>query len=86
MDNGNFIALLISAIEESPLIVKVAKDDEFYLGDGDGQLSQVHLIISGGPSREKMAPETETAPRKEVHQFRLVCPAHQGLISSYHPL
>jgi hypothetical protein len=30
--------------------------------DGDGELSQVHHIMSGGPSRGIMALETETAP------------------------
>lgn len=59
------IALLISAIEESALVGKAAKDDEFYLGvlrDGDDELRQVHHITSGGPSRGTMALETETAP------------------------
>jgi len=32
------------------------------LRDGDGELSQVHHIMSGGPSRGIMALETETAP------------------------
>ena len=69
MDNRNPVSLLVSAIEESALIGKAAKDDEFYLGvlrdgDGDGELSQVHHIMSGGPSRGTMALETETAPGK----------------------
>jgi len=65
LDNRNPIALLISAIEESALVGKAAKDDEFYLGvlrDGDDELRQVHHITSGGPSRGTMALETETAP------------------------
>jgi len=65
LDKRNPVALLISAIEESVLLGNAAKDDEFYLGvirDGDGELSQVHHIMSGGPSRGIMALETETAP------------------------
>ena len=67
LDKRNPVTLLVSAItiKESALLGKVAKDDEFYLGvlrDGDGELSQVHHITSGGPSRGIMALETETAP------------------------
>jgi len=47
----NTAALLVLAIEESVHLGKAAKDDKFFLGmlhDGDGELSQVHHIISGG--------------------------------------
>jgi hypothetical protein len=57
--------LLISAIEMSALTGRAAKDDEFYLGVlSDGELWQIHRIMSGGPSRGIMALETETAPRE----------------------
>jgi hypothetical protein len=65
LNNRNPVALLVSAIEESTLNGKAAKDDEFYLGvlrDGSGELRQVHHIMSGGPSRGTIALETETAP------------------------
>jgi hypothetical protein len=56
--------LLISAIERSAPTGRQAKDDEFYLGVlHDGELWQVHHIMSGGPSRGTMALETEVAPR-----------------------
>ena len=62
-DNRNPTALLVSAIEKSALSRKAAKDDGFYLGVlRDGDLWQVHCIMSGGPSRGTMAFETETAP------------------------
>jgi len=82
LDNRNPITLLVSAIEESALIGKTANDDEFYLGvlrDGDGELSQVHHIMSGGPSRGTMALETETAPGKgtpvQVRRLQPCAPA-----------
>ncbi|KAH9956226.1 hypothetical protein BGW80DRAFT_1450310 [Lactifluus volemus] len=57
--------LLISAIEMSALTGRAAKSDEFYLGVlRDGELWQIHRIMSGGPSRGTMALETETAPRE----------------------
>ncbi|KAI0250460.1 hypothetical protein BJV78DRAFT_1275785 [Lactifluus subvellereus] len=63
LDNMNPTTLLISAIEKSALTGLAAKDDEFYLGVlRDGNLWEVHHIMSGGPSRGTMALETETAP------------------------
>lgn len=63
LDNRNPTALLISAIEESALAGKATKDDQFYLGVlRDGDLWQVHRVVSGGPSRGTMALDTETAP------------------------
>jgi len=63
LDDRNPTALLVSAIEKSTLSGKAAKEDEFYLGVlRDGELWQVHRIVSGGPSRGMMALETETAP------------------------
>jgi hypothetical protein len=60
----NPTVLLISAIERSALTGRQAKDDEFYLGVlRDGDLWQVHHIMSGGPSRGTMALESEVAPR-----------------------
>jgi hypothetical protein len=61
----NPTTLLISAIEKSVLTGRAAKDDEFYLGVlRDGEVWQMHHIMSGGPSRGTMALETETAPRE----------------------
>jgi hypothetical protein len=61
----NPTTLLISALEKSALTGRAAKDDEFYLGVlRDGELWQMHHIMSGGPSRGTMALETETAPRE----------------------
>ena len=89
MDNRNPITLLVSAIEESALIGKTANDDEFYLGvlrDGDGELSQVHHIMSGGPSRGTMALETETAPGKGTPvQVRSSVAALRASASLTHP-
>jgi hypothetical protein len=52
-------------MEKSALSGKAAKDDEFYLGvQRDGDLWQVHRVMSGGPSRGTMALETETAPEE----------------------
>ncbi|KAI0299478.1 hypothetical protein BC826DRAFT_1117045, partial [Russula brevipes] len=64
LDNRNPTALLISAMDETALTGRGAKDNEFYLGVlRDGDLWQVHHIMAGGPSRGTMALETETAPR-----------------------
>jgi hypothetical protein len=47
------------------LIGRAAKDDEFYLGVlRDGELWQIHHIMSRGPSRGTMALEAEKAPRE----------------------
>jgi hypothetical protein len=63
LDNRNPTALLISAMDETALTGRGAKDNEFYLGAlRDGDLWQVHHIMAGGPSRGTMALETETAP------------------------
>ena len=63
LDSLNPTALLVSAIEKSAPSRKVAKDNEFYLGVlRDGDLWQVHRIMSGGPSRGTLALETEAAP------------------------
>jgi len=63
LDNRNPTALLISAMDETVLTGRGAKDNEFYLGVlRDGDLWQVHHIMAGGPSRGTMALETETAP------------------------
>jgi hypothetical protein len=89
LNNRNPIALLVSAIEESALTGKAAKDDEFYLGvlrDGGGELSQVHHIMSGGPSRGTMALETETAPGKGAPvQVRSSVAALRASASLTHP-
>ncbi|KAI0298130.1 hypothetical protein B0F90DRAFT_830891 [Multifurca ochricompacta] len=67
LDNANPISILISAIEKSALSGQADKDDEFYLGVlRDGELWQVHHIMSGGPTRGTMALETETAPGEGV--------------------
>ena len=65
LDNRNPTALLVSAIAKSTFVDKVGKDDAFYLGVlRDGELWQIHRIMSGGPSRGTMALESETAPRE----------------------
>ena len=65
LDNRNPTALLVSAIANSAFVDKVGKDDAFYLGVlRDGELWQIHRIMSGGPSRGTMALESETAPRE----------------------
>ena len=67
LDNRNPTALLVSAIEKISLSGEKAKDDEFYLGVlRDGDLWQVHRVMSGGPSRGTMALETETAPGEDT--------------------
>ena len=63
LNNRNPTVLLVSAIEKISLSGTEANDDEFYLGMlRDGDLWQVHRIMSGSPSRGTMALETETAP------------------------
>jgi hypothetical protein len=63
LDNRNPTALLVSAIAESTLVGKAGKDDAFYLGVlRDGELWQIHRIMSGAPSRGTMALESDTAP------------------------
>jgi len=63
LDNRNPTAILVCAIAESALAGKAGKDDAFYLGVlRDGELWQIHRIMSGAPSRGTMALESETAP------------------------
>ncbi|KAF8257491.1 hypothetical protein EI94DRAFT_1817694 [Lactarius quietus] len=58
LDNANPTELLISAMENS-----AAKGDQFYMDVlRDGELWQLHHILTGGPSRGTMALDTETAP------------------------
>ena len=56
-------ALLVSAIEQSALAGNAARDDEFYLGvlHDDGELWQLHRILTGGPLRGTMTLDSETA-------------------------
>jgi len=75
LDNRNPTALLVSAIAECALVGKVGKDDAFYLGVlRDGELWQIHRIMSGGPSRGTMALESETAPGEGSSVQLFYCP------------
>ncbi|KAN0114252.1 hypothetical protein V8E52_006902 [Russula decolorans] len=75
LDNRNPTALLICAIEQSALVGKAGKDDAFYLGVlRDGELWQIHRIMSGAPSRGTMALESDTAPGEGSSVQLFYCP------------
>ena len=80
LDNKNPSRILLAAIErghnfsptddQSAKLLKVMKDDEFFLGVLDGhsvesgrsKIRQVYHITSGDPSRGALALESEAAP------------------------
>ena len=65
LDHRNPTALLVCAITETGLVGKAGKDDAFYLGVlRDGELWEIHRIMSGAPSRGTMALESETSPEE----------------------
>jgi hypothetical protein len=60
--NTSLTTLLISAIKKSVPTGRAAKDFELYLGVlRDGELWNLHRIMSDGPSRGTMAIETDSS-------------------------
>ncbi|KIJ62693.1 hypothetical protein HYDPIDRAFT_93917 [Hydnomerulius pinastri MD-312] len=72
LDSGNPTRLLLAAIQKHGLSLSggttwVGKEDEFYVGVVDPQtneITQLHRINSGDPSRGTIALDTGSAPRK----------------------